>query len=1194
MYSVTQTDRKDIVPTLVIGVGGTGLEVILRVRRLITESYGSLKNFPIVEFLYIDTDSGYKPSNPLMIAPPLEEGEKYYSKVTLPEVQKIVQDPSGWDWYHEWLPPELISNPQLLASQEGAGQIRACGRFSFFFNRDKIGAACQRLKKEIRKSEHISFMQENYQLKVKSELNVFVACSIAGGTGSGMLIDLGYSLQNWLFGRKEKEQGEKGDLTAIICTPDAFSNVNSNDKVHCNGYAALAELNYFSDRGDDPKTRFSVRYARNEGSRIENDQAPYDYTYLIGSTNGSGVNLSLDQVREVMAQNIFLDLVSDFSPYKRSIRDNIKRAASGSNDKPPIGRSYPRNFMSFGLASIEVPIHHIRSYLASRLATDLYKWWQNSEIKLPAQPETVITSQLREINLLRDELRKAILRAKDQSFPYQAVVQTWLSQLRQDIITNNQLQCSQEGIVGFFSKEKGKIVNFIDQYLRPQVEDYKRHFDDSSPDKRTHGDYLRVMYDNQAMVIKKAETELREQIYANLADRNLGPKFVQLKIEEIKRSFDADIERLSKEAEKNWLVIEEEARKQYEASLSRMNELRDRWGLQKESQMNKECDDILKYLGQNLNAFLERKSRILAVEVLRRMKEYINQLERQFNKCQTRIERLKIESDTQAKNFMNQADALEIVGIKLFKRQELNEWYEDFLANVVNTNEINLKVAAQNGLNVLCERLTEIVLANSSSLWVEDRPANAYFRLFDIEKIKDIQYPDFAQIVYQQTQTTIKNAGNNTRLVQNMDACTYFMQDYPDELEQKAKIQELFEQSKPLVRLDQNIPQNSGFDYIDFAKAGLLGGDNPQEPGARKQADILRIYFNEQQAIAPLTEKERHKILAIHEVGGFSLRCIQGMDKMRESYQLWRGQRIEAERKRLRGQRADLPPSVHIQKDLVFWDFIPPDSQIEELVVIYRALEILLDEINQSNNQRVIRYTIEVHGEQEKVTLAANWEDAVQVLQLPDCRNDKEELKRQLDELIYTAETPAQKQQIQEKLESYLQKRLSDFRRQGAEDNPRYLRERNIIREFSTANRLKPSPSSDAQSPTKTERQQESTSSSNPVLGFEIDSGYEKYEQYLAQLWNLKVPLDAFISAARSKASELQLDGQKAEAIWNKFINPSPPPLTPQEVEYEKYLGDLSNLNVPPEAFMSSAEAKASALGLDSQKADAIRNRFLS
>jgi hypothetical protein len=435
MDGVTQTDRKDIVPTLVIGVGGTGLEVILRVRRLITESYGNLNNFPIVGFLHIDTDSGYKASNPLMIGPPLEEGEKYYSKVTLAEVQKIVKDPDGWDWYHEWLPPELINNPQLLASQEGAGQIRACGRFSFFFNRDKIGNACQRLKKEIRKGEHTSFMQEKYQLKVKPELNVFVACSIAGGTGSGMLIDLGYSLQNWLF------SGEKGDLTAIICTPDAFSNVSANDRVQCNGYAALMELNYFSDRADDPKTKFSVRYGRNEGSRVENEQAPYSYTYLIGSTNEFGVNLNLDQVREVMAQNIFLDLVSDFSPYKRSIRDNVKRAASGSNDKPPSGRSYPRNFMSFGLASIEVPVHHIRSYLASRLATDLYQWWQNYELQLPAEPETIVTSQLRAINLLRDELRQAILRAKDKSFPYQAVVQTWIGEIRQDIITNNRLQC---------------------------------------------------------------------------------------------------------------------------------------------------------------------------------------------------------------------------------------------------------------------------------------------------------------------------------------------------------------------------------------------------------------------------------------------------------------------------------------------------------------------------------------------------------------------------------------------------------------------------------------------------------------------------------------------------------------------------------------------------------------------------------
>lgn len=35
-----------IVPTLMIGVGGTGLEAMTRVRRLIVECYGSLEKLP--------------------------------------------------------------------------------------------------------------------------------------------------------------------------------------------------------------------------------------------------------------------------------------------------------------------------------------------------------------------------------------------------------------------------------------------------------------------------------------------------------------------------------------------------------------------------------------------------------------------------------------------------------------------------------------------------------------------------------------------------------------------------------------------------------------------------------------------------------------------------------------------------------------------------------------------------------------------------------------------------------------------------------------------------------------------------------------------------------------------------------------------------------------------------------------------
>ena len=71
----------------------------------------------------------------------------------------------------------------------------------------------------------------------------------------------------------------------------------------------------------------------------------------------------------------------------------------------------------------------------------------------------------------------------------------------------------------------------------------------------------------------------------------------------------------------------------------------------------------------------------------------------------------------------------------------------------------------------------------------------------------------------------------------------------------------------------------------------------------------------------------------------------------------------------------------------------------------------------------------------------------------------------------------------------------------------------------------------------------------------------------------------------------MKLDRQQAEAIWNKFINP--PLISPEEAEYEQYLSQLSSFNVPKDAFITSATAKAAELGIDSPKAKAIWNKFI-
>ena len=39
-------EEKSMVPTILVGIGGTGAEILSRVRRLVEETYGGLQNFP--------------------------------------------------------------------------------------------------------------------------------------------------------------------------------------------------------------------------------------------------------------------------------------------------------------------------------------------------------------------------------------------------------------------------------------------------------------------------------------------------------------------------------------------------------------------------------------------------------------------------------------------------------------------------------------------------------------------------------------------------------------------------------------------------------------------------------------------------------------------------------------------------------------------------------------------------------------------------------------------------------------------------------------------------------------------------------------------------------------------------------------------------------------------------------------------
>lgn len=421
-------EEKSMVPTVLVGVGGTGHEVLSRVRRLIEETYGNLNNFPIISFLVIDTDKDYKVTNPTAAGLSFKDNEKHWASVAGREARNMMSNMGNFPWIDRWFPRELERN--LGALEAGAGQIRACGRFAFFCNyhaiQQKFNEACQRIKgKE-------NFMLDRYGIKVSTTgLNVFLTGSISGGTGSGMLIDIGYCIRHWL-------RGEASPLvTAIVPMPNAFAGINVGDRVLANGYAALMELSYFSDY----RTEYVSQFSNNLTDEVRSQLPPFDFTYLVGTKNGES-EFKLDQIREMIAQNIFLDLTSDFSPHKRSIRDNIKSAWASQD---PGGRGYPKNFMSFGLSTIKIPIAQIRTSISNRMATDLISWWMNELVQLPPNVlDLVQTDILKRMRLTEAELLADLSSAADKS--YVTEIASWVNSIRNEITKENLLQCTHQGL----------------------------------------------------------------------------------------------------------------------------------------------------------------------------------------------------------------------------------------------------------------------------------------------------------------------------------------------------------------------------------------------------------------------------------------------------------------------------------------------------------------------------------------------------------------------------------------------------------------------------------------------------------------------------------------------------------------------------------------------------------------------------
>lgn len=382
MSNATDSELKvDLRPTLFIGAGGTGLEVLLRIRRRILSAVwnprqpvrlNAIGQFPAARFLHLDLDS-----NAVIDDGKSRQADPWYEQVRLADEERLVET-LDLAQYHEsddslarfplieqWMPlrPRKMRTLGIDPAQ-GAGQIRALARLYLFDKYPKLRARIKGALNALGSNAGAARKEEYARLGLQvdtSRFRVVVIASNAGGTGAGAALDLG-----WLAKAIARQEVPESQVDLVLLMPSGFARANK-ERTEANAYATLMELET-AMRDMDANLRWA------DPDSLAGRGAPFDDVFLVDNANLA--NKATDDLRDVyqmVADTLFEDLASaDFASRKRSVAVNQQQHKLGPfNPRVPEQRfgdmrlSYSKAYSAFGQAVLDTQQHvraDIRAY----------------------------------------------------------------------------------------------------------------------------------------------------------------------------------------------------------------------------------------------------------------------------------------------------------------------------------------------------------------------------------------------------------------------------------------------------------------------------------------------------------------------------------------------------------------------------------------------------------------------------------------------------------------------------------------------------------------------------------------------------------------------------------------------------------------------------------------------------------------
>lgn len=331
-------------PTVIIGLGGAGSTICTKLSKMAK----SLKDRNRLQFVCIDTDRNdlrhRKEEDATVVQ--IQTSAPYKIEDYLKRNRHARED---------WFPIHTILNSKTPT--EGAGQVRAISRLALdeAMSKGKLRALDDAIDTLFRLNGDAG----------NQAIRVIIVSSLAGGTGSGIVIPIAMYIKHLLNSSFNKTGSV---VRGFFLLPEIFASAKSQDEkasIFANAYASVRELDAFMRKGDQAlentkykDLEFSVPHPMS-GKDVNYNESPFNFCFLFDRRNADDLSLSsFDEYMTYAANTIYAQAISGASSRSNSSEDNAIKALiqSGGRDR----------FCGAGSAVLKYPYEEILDYLAGQ------------------------------------------------------------------------------------------------------------------------------------------------------------------------------------------------------------------------------------------------------------------------------------------------------------------------------------------------------------------------------------------------------------------------------------------------------------------------------------------------------------------------------------------------------------------------------------------------------------------------------------------------------------------------------------------------------------------------------------------------------------------------------------------------------------------------------------------------------------